>query len=139
MSLNLPQSRPIRAVTPISHSETAMTDKRTDAMPARPAASQDSTPMLTLDNDLTIRQADALKTALLPLVAMPRITVDAREVGRVDTAALQVLAAFAEQRNTAGRATDWQGCDGPVVDAARLLGLCKTLGLHALPAANEVH
>lgn len=114
-----------------------MTDKRPDN-PASDAASQ-TVPMLALDAELSIRKADALRTGLLPLVDAPAVTLDASDVARVDTAAMQVLAAFAAQRGSAGHMTDWQGADGPMVDAARMLGLCQTLGLHQMPAANEVH
>ncbi|MGH8270016.1 MAG: STAS domain-containing protein, partial [Steroidobacteraceae bacterium] len=54
---------------------------------------------------------------------------DASALQRIDTAALQLLAAFVRDRRTAGRAVDWRGGTAALESAAALLGLKDMLEL----------
>jgi anti-anti-sigma regulatory factor len=77
-----------------------------------------------------IETADALKKELLGRMdgASP-VSIDASQVGRIDTASLQVLAAFARECRTAGRDIEWVGASPALIDNARLLNLSSMLGL----------
>jgi len=60
-----------------------------------------------------IRDSAALKEQLLPLLQSPdAVVIDVSEVEHVDTAALQLLFAFARDRKSIGLAVLWQG-DSP--------------------------
>jgi phospholipid transport system transporter-binding protein len=82
---------------------------------------------LTLDADLRIGSAPALRETLLTaLAAGEGVEIDAAAVAQVDTAALQVLAAFSRDARAAGLPVAWTG----VSDSLRR-GV-STLGLNAL-------
>jgi ABC-type transporter Mla MlaB component len=85
---------------------------------------------LILAPDCTVAEADALKSELAArLQASEPVTVDVSAVQRIDTAGLQLLAAFVRDRRTAGRVVAWRG-RAPVLDAAAgLLGLRDMLEL----------
>ena len=85
---------------------------------------------VALGEDLGIETAADLMHTLSPLVAQPEpLVLDAGEVRRVHTAAMQVLCAFFRSRAEHGRSTELASCSEPLRDAARLLGLGGTLGL----------
>ena len=77
-------------------------------------------------------EADSLKSALLRLLeeAQP-VTLEVAAVQRIDTAALQLLAAFVRDRRTAGRQVAWRGRAAALDSAAALLGLSGMLELPA--------
>jgi anti-anti-sigma regulatory factor len=87
---------------------------------------------ISLGAECTLAQADSLKRALLRLLEEPRpVAVQVGALQRVDTAGLQLLAAFVRDRRTAGRQVAWHG-RAPALDAAAaLLGLHGMLGLAA--------
>ena len=83
-----------------------------------------------LGEDLGIETSTELKNRLAPLVAqVGELTLDASQVGRVHTAAVQVLCAFVQARREAGLDTGFHGCTATFRDAARLLGVIQALGL----------
>jgi anti-anti-sigma regulatory factor len=83
-----------------------------------------------LGEDLGIETSTELKNRLAPLVAqVGELTLDASQVGRVHTAAVQVLCAFVHARREAGLDTGFHGCTATFRDAARLLGVTQALGL----------
>ena len=87
---------------------------------------------LALGGDLGIETSTELKTRLAPLVDQAgELTLDASEVSRIHTAAMQVLCAFVDARRQAGHPTGFDGCTATFRDAARLLGLTQALGLDA--------
>ena len=89
-----------------------------------------------LGTDLGIETTTELKSRLEPYLAQEGLlTVDASQVGRIHTAAVQVLCAFVLARREAGLATGFDGCTPPFLDAARLLGVSQALGL-AVPHDN---
>jgi ABC-type transporter Mla MlaB component len=57
------------------------------------------------------------------------VTIDVSAVRRVDTPAMQVLAAFVQERRSLGLATQWRGEAQAFTAAAQLLGLEHFLGL----------
>ncbi len=96
-----------------------------------PAAQSDS---LALSADCTLAEADSLKEALSGLIDEPRaVTLDASALQRIDTAALQLLAAFVRDRRIGGRAVTWRGAEHALEPAARLLGMSDLLGLAGEP------
>ena len=103
------------------------------AAPA-PESDREEDGALVLAADCTVVQADTLKSELVRRVAESGpVAVDVSALQRIDTAGLQLLAAFARDRRTAGRAIEWRG-RSPALDAAAAL-----LGLHdMLELAGEV-
>ncbi len=108
---------------------------RGKAAPATaPESDREEDGALVLAADCTVVQADTLKSELVRRVAESGpVAVDVSALQRIDTAGLQLLAAFARDRRTAGRAIEWRG-RSPALDAAAAL-----LGLHdMLELAGEV-
>jgi ABC-type transporter Mla MlaB component len=89
---------------------------------------------ISLGAECTLAEADSLKRALLRLLDEPRsVAVRIGALERVDTAGLQLLAAFVRDRRAVGRRVEWHG-RAPALDAAAtLLGLRDML---ELPAGN---
>jgi phospholipid transport system transporter-binding protein len=86
--------------------------------------------VLTLAADCTVAAADALKSELVRRLEEPeRVTLDVGALQRIDTAGLQLLAAFVRDRRTAGRAIEWRGQASALEAAAGLLGLNDMLEL----------
>lgn len=85
---------------------------------------------LALPAECTLADAAALKKALCAL--LPRagtVTLDAAAVERIDTAALQLLAAFVRDRRLAGRVVQWRTVSNALSSAACLLGMDSMLSL----------
>lgn len=101
--------------------------------PRRPAAARAKAPRapaLRLAAECTVAQADSLKAGLTRLVdEATAVTLDVSALQRIDTAGLQLLAAFVRDRRAAARAVEWRG-RAPALDAAAdLLGLRGMLQL----------
>jgi ABC-type transporter Mla MlaB component len=95
----------------------------TQVKPKRSAA-------LVLAADCRIAQCNDLQSALSRL--LPRVApveLDARAVQQIDTATLQLFAAFARERHSQGRSIVWRGAALPFTHAAECLGLAAVLGL----------
>ncbi|HTX04430.1 MAG TPA: STAS domain-containing protein [Steroidobacteraceae bacterium] len=85
---------------------------------------------LTLAAECTVAEAESLKAQLVRrLDEAGPVTVDVSAVQRIDTAGLQLLAAFVRDRRTAGRAVQWRGRAAALDSAAGLLGLRDMLEL----------
>jgi len=85
---------------------------------------------LTLGVECTAAEADALKAELARRVAASEpIIVDVSALRRIDTAGLQLLAAFVRDRRTGGRIVQWRGQAAALELAAGLLGLKDMLEL----------
>ena len=85
---------------------------------------------VALAPDLGIETTSELKELLAPHIdAAERIAVDASQVSRIHTAAVQVLCAFFATRRQAGHDTVLENCSETFRDAARLLGVQPALGL----------
>jgi phospholipid transport system transporter-binding protein len=86
---------------------------------------------IVLEGSLDIAGAEQLRERLLQaLSAKQNVTVDATNVERVDTAALQVLTAFFKDAVAQNMDIQWQDTSQTFNDAARLLGLHDALHLH---------
>jgi ABC-type transporter Mla MlaB component len=85
---------------------------------------------LILTAECTVAEADALKSELARRLPEPEpVTVDVSALQRIDTAGLQLLAAFVRDRRTAGHVVAWRGRACALEAAAGLLGLRAMLEL----------
>lgn len=115
--------------------ESAVRVVSTEASPIAPSnsaapAREPQTHRYEISASCTVRDSIALKSALLDLLMDQQpVTIDARAVERIDTAALQVLCAFVRDRKAAGGEVRWEGCTESFSEAIRLLGLQQALGL----------
>jgi phospholipid transport system transporter-binding protein len=87
--------------------------------------------------ECTVADSSSLKSGLAKLLdESDVVTLDISAVQRIDTAGLQVIAAFVRERESHGRQVQWQGSAPALSTAARLLGLSALLKLPA--AAGQV-
>jgi phospholipid transport system transporter-binding protein len=78
----------------------------------------------------TIRTITSLQSELAErLDESGAVQIDATGVDRVDTAGLQLLAAFVRELRAEMRAVEWVGCSDALRKAAAALGLETALGL----------
>ncbi len=92
-------------------------------------------PVVVLPAECAIASAPELRGGLLKRLGDARnVQIDASAVQRIDTASLQVLAAFARDRRAEGRTLEWLGVPACLAEAATLLDLTDALGF-APPAA----
>jgi|SRR6516165_6653575 ABC-type transporter Mla MlaB component len=88
----------------------------------RPAAGR--RPEVRLPEDCTLSQADGLKLHLARLSShVSSVTLQVGSVQRIDTACMQLLAAFVRDRAASGRAVRMGGDSRVFSEALRLLGL----------------
>ena len=93
---------------------------------------------VALAQDLGIESTSDLKQHLAPHLGQSgALRVDASQVGRVHTAAIQVLCAFVLARRQAGHGTVFDNPTPTLRDAARLLGVLQTFGLDATPDTTK--
>ena len=98
---------------------------RQAAVAAAPRGKSKRRNHLVLKAECTLADAGELKSALCALLPQ-----DGTAVERIDTAALQLLAAFVRDRRLAGAALQWQSASPAVHSAARLLGMETMLALN---------
>jgi ABC-type transporter Mla MlaB component len=93
-------------------------------------AKDHSATSFALAAECMVADATSLKTSLASFLDTPRtVTLDVSKLRRIDTASLQVIAAFILHREAQGRQVEWKG-DAPALStAARLLGLTPVLRL----------
>lgn len=108
--------------------------RRTHHRPAKRGAARRRPPLrgaaLRLAAQCTAAEAESLKSELARRLPEPGpVTVDVSALERIDTAGLQLLAAFVRDRRTAGRAVEWHGRTPALDAAAGLLGLHDMLEL----------
>ncbi len=104
-------------------------DSNTDAADDASPAPADGT--LRLES-ATVRTAAALKAELVTRLELARpVCIDGRAVERIDTATLQLLAAFSRDMRAASRPVEWRGHSAALARAADSLGLGPVLGLSA--------
>jgi len=92
----------------------------------------------SLDNSLlrlgsaTLRTVTVLQTELAErLDDSGTVQIDGSAVERIDTATLQLLAAFVRDLRADARGVDWIGCSAVLRRAAHSLGLAAALDLAA--------
>lgn len=102
--------------------------RKTGARPAARSKAPRSALRVECESSLAIADAGALKRRLLEALEQGRpITMDVSDVRRVDTAALQVLVAFARTARRDGVAVSWKEPTPELLQAAGLLGLSTEL------------
>ena len=85
---------------------------------------------VSLPADLGIDVAASLYRDLLAQVDNPGlVTLDAQDVARIHTAALQLFCMFCQDRRAAGRETNWRQPTEALRSAAALLGVTTLLQL----------
>jgi anti-anti-sigma regulatory factor len=134
--LAMKQTKSKRTETPLA-ALLAVVESAAGSASAAPKqdATKLSAPQYTLNSNCTVRDSIALKSALLDLVAERQpVTIDARAVERIDTAALQVLCAFTRDRRAAGGQVIWAGGTDNFCEAIRLLGLQKLIDVPGIDA-----
>jgi ABC-type transporter Mla MlaB component len=114
--------------------------KRSTARPARvPKAARAATSraadgVFALAAECTISDIAPLRAGLTSLLEHPSaVTLDIEGVQRIDTAAMQMVAAFVRERESQGRQVQWRGSAPVFGSAARLLGLAPMLHLPDCP------
>jgi anti-anti-sigma regulatory factor len=92
---------------------------------------------LALDADLRIAAAPALRDALLAaLAAGEAVELDGTAVTQVDTAVLQLLAAFSRDARAAGLSVRWTGASDSLQRGVAVLGLHALIDLPARAGVN---
>lgn len=82
----------------------------------------------TLLANCSVRDASELRASLLQLIdADTAVNVDTSQLERIDTAALQVLAAFVRDRRAQKREVKWTHVNEVLSEAAHTLGLSAVL------------
>ena len=98
---------------PATSRTTAVQEKQTFALPA----------------ECVIANAGSLRASLASLTTVADLTLDASALQRLDTACLQLLAAFVCERRTADRNISWASAPALLAERAELLGLAGALAL----------
>jgi len=84
--------------------------------------------VVTLEGDLTIQSVQTLHDLLSSALEQTGdVVVDASDVGRVDTAAMQTLYAFAKNVNDGDRDFSWAGESASIKEVAASLGMSAML------------
>lgn len=100
----------------------------------RSAAGRSPIGVFALSADCTVAESGALKSALLDVLQQQAtVTLDIASVQRIDTAGIQLIAAFVRERESRGRKVEWRGTAPAFTSAARLLGVASVLGLPESP------
>jgi ABC-type transporter Mla MlaB component len=106
----------------------ASTEKQPTSESATGAPAQTT---IVFDGSLDIAAADMLREQLMQaLTGHQPVVLDAVNVGRVDTAALQVLTAFIKDAGAQNLDVQWKEPTQALRNAAHLLGLHDSLLLH---------
>jgi anti-anti-sigma regulatory factor len=125
----------------MSASQGGRAKKGTRSAPARPAVvagSPDSPSSLKLQPHCTLREAAALKTQLLEQLELGRdVILDGGAVEKIDTAGLQLLAAFSRHLGECGRHLEWTAVTPELLRAGAQLDLAELIGLNTAPAVLQ--
>lgn len=121
----LPECSPVEEQAVVS-TDTSLSETAADALLSGVEE------IVVLAEQCLMRDAVALREQLQSLMSQPTVAINASGVERVDTAAMQVLLAFARDRAKLGLSLTWQGRSDVFNEAAQLLGIHSML---ALPGA----
>jgi phospholipid transport system transporter-binding protein len=100
------------------------------AAPKRKASKAKTPKPVSLPAECVIASAPDLRDVLLKRVGEAgNVQIDASAVQRVDTASLQVMAAFVRDRRNDGLSCEWLSVPTCLTEAATLLDLTNALGL----------
>jgi ABC-type transporter Mla MlaB component len=97
----------------------------------RNATATSNATTLALPAECLIGNAASLRESLLGVAANDEVTLDAGAVQRIDTACLQILAAFVRERDAAQHPVKWSAVPDALTERARLLDLDELLALAA--------
>jgi len=97
-----------------------------------------ATAVLALPSSCTLKDAADLKNLLCGHLESPEcVVLNAANIERIDTAALQLLCAFVRDRQARGGSVQWQGSSAALQEACDLLAVRGLLGLrHAEDGAE---
>lgn len=110
---------------------------RGSSHPKRNRSNAKSSPagVFVLSADCTVAESAALKSSLLEVLREPApVTLDIASVQRIDTAGIQLIAAFVRERDSLGLQVEWRGAAPAFTSAARLLGVAAALRLPEQPS-----
>ena len=110
---------------------------RSSSHPKRSRSNARSSPagVFVLSADCTVAESTALKSGLLEILREPTpVTLDIASVQRIDTAGIQLIAAFVRERDSLGLQVEWRGAAPAFTSAARLLGVASALRLPEQPS-----
>jgi phospholipid transport system transporter-binding protein len=125
-----PASRGVRNVSRVTKSNG--TQGSDPGSSQAPPAKEPAPATFALAAECMVSEATSLKERLAALLEEPRpVTLDIHALQRIDTAGLQVIAAFVRERGANGRAVEWLGSAPVLATAAQLLGLTSLLKLPA--------
>jgi len=124
-------------VQPEVAQEAAVEPVRAEVAIVADAAIADATPAgapsaatVTLQANCSVREVIGLRSLLLEVIeSATAVIVDVAQLERIDTAALQVLAAFVRDRRNQQREVIWVNVNEALSEAARTLGLFAALGI----------
>lgn len=103
--------------------------------PSRSRAKTAPAGVFVLSADCTVAASGALKAGLLEMLREPQpVTLDIASVQRIDTAGIQLIAAFVRERESLGLQVGWRGAASAFTSAARLLGVATAFGLPEQPS-----
>ncbi len=120
--------------TGVRHSRTKA-HARAKPRPGRTRAKASRAGVFALSADCTVAASAALKSGLLEVLREPAsVTLDIASVQRIDTAGIQLIAAFVRERESLGLQVEWRGAAPAFTSAARLLGVASVLRLPEQPA-----
>ncbi|HEX7815944.1 STAS domain-containing protein [Dyella sp.] len=91
----------------------------------------DNEQRVQLPEDCRMAALAGLRDELIAALERPSCMLDATATIKVDTAAVQLLAAFRRAASASGRKVSWHGVGEPLREAVALLGLEQTLELPA--------
>src|SRR5690348_3802754 len=97
--------------TGVRHSRTRAHARANVKSRARRAKPNTSAPgVFALSADCTVAESAALKSGLLEILREPAsVTLDIASVQRIDTAGIQLIAAFVRERESLGLQVEWRG------------------------------
>jgi phospholipid transport system transporter-binding protein len=125
-----PKPRVSPAKSRVSPAKSRVSEATPRVCPPKPPVREPASPALILPAECSVSGARSLKDQLAALLDEPSpVTLDVSSLRRVDTAALQVIAAFIRERTGRGRCVQWQGSAAVLTTAAQLLGLNSVLQL----------
>jgi ABC-type transporter Mla MlaB component len=96
-----------------------------------PVEATPAEPVIVLAANCSVKDAAALKSSLCAFVnESAAVTLDTSGVERVDTATMQLLCAFVQDRSARNQSVLWRGVSQALNDAVRLLGVAALLGFN---------
>jgi ABC-type transporter Mla MlaB component len=86
---------------------------------------------IVLDTQIGISGIRNFKSLLEKILSRKQLTIDASKLEKIDTSALQLLAAFMLEADKRSIKVNWQSPSARFINSARLLGLVELLKLPA--------